>query len=58
MRSGSTLGLYISTRLNINSVDIGLCQLAMHSACEMMKRSDIEELITCSKLAFETNFKN
>ena len=56
MRSGSTLGLYISTRLNINSVDIGLCQLAMHSACEMMKRSDIEELITCSKLAFETNF--
>ena len=58
MRSGSTLGLFISTRLNINSVDIGLCQLAMHSACEMMKRSDIEELITCSKLAFETNFKN
>lgn len=56
MRSGSTLGLFISTRLNINSVDIGLCQLAMHSACEMMKRSDIEELITCSKLAFETNF--
>ena len=56
MRCGSTLGLFISTRLNINSVDIGLCQLAMHSACEMMKRNDIEELITCSKLAFETNF--
>ena len=31
---GSTLGNISTTQLSVNTVDIGLPQLAMHSACE------------------------
>ncbi len=45
MRSGSTLGAISLTQASIPSVDLGLAQLAMHSAVETMAGSDFEELV-------------
>lgn len=45
MRSGSTLGVCALTRLGANGVDIGLAQLAMHSACECFAKDDYEEMV-------------
>ena len=45
MRSGSTLGAISLTQESIPSVDLGLAQLAMHSAVETMAKSDFEELV-------------
>ena len=39
---GSTLGSISSTRLPVSTVDIGVPQLAMHSACECAAVSDIK----------------
>ena len=44
-RSGSTLGVAALTRLGIAGADIGIAQLAMHSACESFVRSDYEEMV-------------
>ena len=43
VRSGATLS-YTLTRLGINGADIGLPQLAMHSACETIAVSDYEDM--------------
>ncbi|MBQ8322530.1 MAG: M18 family aminopeptidase [Clostridia bacterium] len=45
MRSGSTLGRYATTRLGMRGADIGLAQLAMHSACECFAKDDYTELV-------------
>ncbi|MBQ8291150.1 MAG: M18 family aminopeptidase [Clostridia bacterium] len=45
VRSGSTLGVAMASRLGIAGVDIGVAQLAMHSACECFAASDFAELI-------------
>lgn len=39
---GSTLGLVTSRTLGIKTCDIGLAQLAMHSACETVALCDVE----------------
>ena len=44
VRGGGTLGSIASTLLPIKTVDIGVPLLAMHSARELMGRSDIEAL--------------
>ena len=50
MPGGSTLGNISSTKVSINSVDIGLPQLAMHSAYETAGVKDVEYLVrVCSK---------
>ena len=41
MLSGSTLGSVATTRVGISSVDLGIPQLAMHSASESMGVSDL-----------------
>ncbi len=41
---GSTLGSISNTRVSISTVDIGLPQLAMHSANETMAVSDLESM--------------
>ena len=41
---GSTLGNISVTQLSVRSVDIGLAQLAMHSACETMGSADAAHL--------------
>ncbi len=45
MRSGGTLGNYATTRLGMRGADIGLAQLAMHSACECFAHADYTELV-------------
>lgn len=42
---GSTLGNILMAQVSVNTVDIGLPQLAMHSACETAGAKDIEYLI-------------
>lgn len=46
VRSGSTLGVLSQSRVSMPAVDIGLAQLAMHSACETFAIADFEELQT------------
>ncbi len=52
VRCGSTLGLVTSRTLGIKTCDIGLAQLAMHSACETVALCDVEYM----KLALTTFF--
>ena len=42
---GSTLGNILMAQVSMNTVDIGLPQLAMHSACEMAGAKDVAYLI-------------
>lgn len=42
---GSTLGNLLMAQVSVNTADIGLAQLAMHSACETAGAKDIEYLI-------------
>ena len=42
---GSTLGSISNTRVSVPTVDIGLPQLAMHSACETAGTDDVESMI-------------
>lgn len=44
MQSGGTLGCISFTQLGVPSVDLGLAQLAMHSAVETFAPADYEEL--------------
>ena len=46
MPCGSTLGSISNTRVSIPTVDIGLAQLAMHSATETAALSDLDALIS------------
>ncbi|MBQ8308398.1 MAG: M18 family aminopeptidase [Clostridia bacterium] len=45
VRSGSTLGVSALTRLGMAGADIGIAQLAMHSACECFAASDFDEYV-------------
>lgn len=53
LRGGSTLGNISNTQISLNAADIGLAQLAMHSAYETMGAKDPERLVHLSK-AFYT----
>lgn len=50
---GSTLGNISTAHVSVNTVDIGLPQLAMHSACETAGVKDTEYLIRAVKCFFE-----
>ena len=45
MRGGSTLGSIANTQLSMNTADIGLAQLAMHSSCETAGTKDLAYLV-------------
>ena len=45
MAGGSTLGNLSNAHVSMNTVDIGLAQLAMHSACETAGTKDLDYLI-------------
>ena len=49
---GSTLGSIATARVSMNTVDIGLPQLAMHSAYETAGAKDTEDLIRVTKEFF------
>lgn len=42
---GSTLGSIATTRVSLNTIDIGLAQLAMHSAVETAGARDVSEMV-------------
>lgn len=52
MAGGQTLGPIMAAYLPIKSVDIGIPMLAMHSACELVHKSDYTELIKLLKSYF------
>lgn len=46
MPGGSTLGSIADTRVSVPTVDIGIPQLAMHSASEIMAESDLSDMVS------------
>ncbi len=54
MPGGSTLGNISNSHLSLNTVDIGLAQLAMHSSFETGGIKDTQYLLTALKTFFET----
>ena len=50
---GSTLGNIAGTQISMNTVDIGLAQLAMHSSYETAGTKDTEYLVKAAKQFFE-----
>ena len=57
MAGGSTLGNIVNSQISMNTVDIGLAQLAMHSACETAGTKDTEYLIRAAKTFFESRIE-
>lgn len=55
MPGGSTLGSIADTKVSVNTVDIGLAQLAMHSAYETAGADDTEYMIKALKHFFSVS---
>ena len=55
MIGGSTLGNISNTQVALNTVDIGLPQLAMHSPYETAGVKDTEYLVAAAKVLFSTS---
>ena len=53
MAGGSTLGNIANTQTAMNTVDVGLAQLAMHSSYETAGAKDTESLIKAAKILFQ-----
>ena len=53
-RCGSTIGLMASANLGMKACDIGLAQLAMHSAVETVSYADISKMQAGVKAFFDT----
>ncbi len=56
MPGGSTLGNIANTQVSLDTVDIGLAQLAMHSALETAGAKDTDFMIRALTEVFEGNF--
>ncbi len=52
MPGGATLGSDADTLVSISTVDIGIPQLAMHSANEILALSDVEALVSASRAVY------
>ncbi|MGL5435224.1 MAG: M18 family aminopeptidase [Lachnospiraceae bacterium] len=57
MLGGSTLGNISSTQVALNTVDIGLPQLAMHSPYETAGTKDTGYLVAAAKVLFSSSIK-
>lgn len=55
LRCGSTLGLYLACSLQMKSCDIGIAQLAMHSAVETAGVKDVQHMTDCITAFFENS---
>lgn len=53
MRGGSTLGNISNSEISFASADIGIPQLAMHSAVEACAKSDVEAMAAFTRAYFE-----
>lgn len=54
LRCGSTIGSMAACHLTMKTADIGLAQLAMHSACETIAKADVETMEKGVKAFYET----
>lgn len=54
---GATLGSISNTKVSIPTVDIGLAQLAMHSAVETAGAEDISELVLALREFYQTSLE-
>ena len=54
---GSTLGSIANTQVSMNTVDIGLAQLAMHSAYETAGSADVACMIAALRRFYETDIR-
>ena len=57
MLGGSTLGNISNTQVALNTVDIGLPQLAMHSPYETAGAKDTEYLVRAAKELFSSDIE-
>ncbi len=57
LQGGSTLGNLACEKVSVNTVDIGLSQLAMHSAFETAGNKDTQYLIKAIKKFYETKLE-
>ncbi len=54
MAGGSTLGSIANTQVSLNTVDIGIAQLAMHSSFETAGRDDTEHMVKALTKFYES----
>ena len=57
MAGGSTLGSISNTRVPLLTVDIGMAQLAMHSACETAGCADADHLKNAMRAFYESTLR-
>lgn len=57
MPGGGTLGNISITRVSVSTVDVGLPQLAMHSACELAGVEDTENMARIMELYFSRTLR-
>ncbi len=57
MRSGSTLGSLSQRHVSTMGADIGIAQLAMHSACECFAKADYLSMVECLSAFFSTTIR-
>ena len=55
---GGTLGAISSSQVSVTSIDVGLPQLAMHSACETAAISDVGEGIKAVTAFYSVAFRS
>ena len=55
---GSTLGSIANTKVSLNTVDIGLAQLAMHSAYETAGARDLSYLVSAMTAFYSRTFRS
>lgn len=53
---GSTLGSISNTKVSVPTVDIGIAQLAMHSASETIAAEDLHSMYLALKMAYSSSF--
>jgi len=58
MPGGSTLGNISGSHVSVNTLDIGLAQLAMHSAYESAGAKDLDYMIAGMKAFYETEIQS
>ena len=56
LRGGTTLGNISTSHVSVDSVDIGLAQLAMHSCYETAGAADTDYLIRAARAYYESGF--
>ena len=57
MLGGGTLGNISNSHFSLNTVDIGLAQLAMHSSYETAGSADVGHMVACAKAFFDADIR-